>query len=135
MLVLYKRNRVWWARGSVRGQRIRRSLDSQFKSEAEIRIRELERELYSGRRVRPFPWKDFIREFLSWKSPQLSRNSERKYEFVLDRFGRFLGTADLQAVSPQKISHYMTERRRDVHPTRKIPVGDEGIKSDLNLAP
>jgi integrase len=133
MLSLYKRGRVWWARGSVRGQRIRRSLDTQFKEEAGFRLRDLERELYSGRRVRPFPWNDFAHEFLTWKSPQLSRNSEKKYQFVLNRFGGFLGTANLQTVSPLKITHYMTERRRDVHPTRKIPVGDEGIKSDLRI--
>lgn len=83
--------------------------------------------------MRPFPWKDFAREFLAWKSPQLSLNSRKKYEFVVYRFGAFLGTANLQTVSPQKITYYMTERRRDVHPTRKIPVGDEGIKSDLRI--
>jgi len=117
----------------VRGRRVRKSLDTQFRPEAIERIQILERELYSGRRVRPFPWKDFAREFMTWKSPELSRNSERKYDFVLNRFGKFLFGSALQTVSPSKITQYMTERRRDVHPTRKIPVGDEGIKSDLRI--
>ena len=133
MLAIFKRGRIWWARGTVRGRRIRKSLDTQFRPEAIQRIQELERELYSGRRVRPLLWKDFAREFLTWKSPELSRNSEKKYDFVLERFGEFLSGAMLQTVSPSRITQYITERRRDIHPTRKIPVGDEGIKSDLRI--
>jgi site-specific recombinase XerD len=136
MITLYKRGRVYYAIGSVRGVKVYKSLRTQFKDVAAERAKDLERELWSGVRVRPLSWAEFQREFLSWIAPHIKPASYRKYEFVLHRFGQFLARRNqdaVQAVTPAAISDYIQQRQLDLHPTRKIFVGQEGIKSDLRI--
>jgi site-specific recombinase XerD len=136
MITLYRRGRVYYAIGSVKGKRVYQSLRTQFKDVAAERAKDLERELWSGVRVRPLPWAEFQREFLSWIAPHIKAASYRKYEFVVHRFGEFLARRNqdaVQAVTPAAISDYIQQRQLDLHPTRKIFVGQEGIKSDLRI--
>lgn len=59
-----------------------------------------------------------------------------KYRFVVQRFSRFLQgrfMVKLEDITPEVISDYTAERAKDSHPTKKIPVGPEGIKSDLRI--
>ena len=134
MLSLYKRGRIFHVRGSVRGVKVRRSLDTQFREEAQQRAMEIERELYSGKRVRLVRWKDFAREFIAWAHPGIAASTEGKYQFVLDRFGDFLApTIAVQHIDPATVSKYLAQRERDRHPTRGGEVGPEGLKSDLRV--
>ncbi len=136
MLRLMRRTRVWYARGTVDGQDVYTSLKTADRKVAEGRLRDLEREVLAGRSLRPIEWLDFQREFLTWISPQVKPSTRKKYGFVVDRFGAFLRAAHvvaLRQVTPVAISNYMRERQADTHPTRKMPVGAEGIKSDLRI--
>lgn len=136
MITLFRRGRVWYGIGSVKGKKVYQSLRTQFKDVAGERARDLERELWSGIRVRPLPWSEFLREFLSWIGPHVKPATLRKYEFVTYRFGAFLTRRNqdaVQSVTPAAISDYIRERALDLHPTRKIFVGPEGIKSDLRI--
>lgn len=133
MLALYRRGRVFWARGSVRGLRVRKSLDTQFKEEATLRIQELERELYTGKRVRPLGWTDFADEYMKWKSAHLSANSVKKYDFTLTRFSLFAAGRPVQWVTRKVLGDYVAERRADLHPTRKKLIGNSGIAADLRI--
>lgn len=135
MLSLCRRGRIWWARGTVNGVRVQKSLDTQFKGEACLRIPELERKLHSGVSVR-LPWPEFQIEFLAAVRPSIKPRTLQKYEFVLSRFARFLAAsfiASLQAVTPATISRYLQDRAHDQHPTRKTLIGPEGQKSDLRV--
>lgn len=132
MLNLHRRGRIWWARGSVRGVRVQKSLDTQVKENAKVLIAELERNLHSGIKAR-VPWSQFQEEFLAAMKPSLKPRTYQKYQFVLARFGRFLGSSfveSIQMVNMSVISGYMASRASDVHPTRKTPIGPEGLKSD-----
>lgn len=87
MLALYRRGRIWWARGSINGVRVQKSLDTQYKQEAAYRIVELERELHSGRKAR-LAWPVFQSEFLAAVRPSIKPRTFQKYQFVLNRFAR-----------------------------------------------
>jgi hypothetical protein len=137
MISIFRRGRIFWARGSVNGRRIRpQSLDTQFKPFAEARARHLEFET-AGLGPREIPWPRFQQEFLAWAAPQQLRPSTMvKYRFVLARFGRFLegrGRAALSAVNSALIAEYSLDRRGHVHPTRRTPLGDGGLKADLPI--
>lgn len=135
MITLYKRGRVWWVRGSFSGQRLRRqSLDTTDKRIAELKKVELEKALADG--LVPMEWPVLATEFLRARAPGHAHNTKRKYRFLLGRFGRFLqskGVRFADSITPAIIGRYAEERRTDIHPTRRIAVGPEGIKSDLRL--
>ena len=124
MLSLYRRGKVWWATGHVRGVRYRRSLDTQFKEEARLRILDLERELYSGKRLRPIPWAVFQAEFLAAVRHTIKPSTCRKYESVSESFAPF--AASVQRLTPSEVSAFIQARRGR-------GVGDEGIKSDQRI--
>jgi integrase len=135
VLNLYKRGRIFWARGTVNRVRVQKSLDTQFKEEARLRIVELERRLHSGVSVR-LPWPEFQAEFLSSVRPSIKPRTLQKYQFVLSRFARHLAANhvdSLQAVTPATISRYLADRAQDIHPTRKTRIGSEGQKADLRV--
>lgn len=121
MLTLYRRGRIWWARGSVRGRRIRKTLDTQFRREAEFRIQELERELYSGKRIRAVKWKTFESEFIASIRAKVKPSTLRKYEFICERFGPFVDC--IQHASPSAVAAYLDSRK----------IGREGLKSDQRI--
>ena len=127
MMALYKRGRIFWCRGSVRGKEVRRSLDTQFRSEAVHRLLDIERELWSGQRVRPLPWPTFARDFLSSVRPRLRPSSLHKYEFVCDRFGKFLASRSVGTITTLVIADYVRQRSLDPG------LGPEGLKSDLRI--
>lgn len=132
MLSLYRRGRIWWARGRVRGQVIQRSLDTRNKDVAWQRCVDLE--LRGGKR--DANWSDFRLEFLRWTKPHIAQSTDRKYQFTIERLGRFLnrrGIAKVHDVTPEVIAAYREDRRRDVHPNKGGTVGDEGIKSDMRI--
>ena len=91
MITLYRRGRVWWARGSVDGKPIKsRSLDTQFKNIAAKRAARLEFDLDEG--ITAISWDAVAREFLAWTRAHRSIGTLRKYKFTVHRFGRFLQT-------------------------------------------
>lgn len=132
MLALYKRGRIWWTRGTVRGARVRASLDTQFRDVAYQRMIDLE--LHGGRRA--VKWKEFEIEFLRWIEPHLKDSTRDKYEFVVNRFSTFLakrGMLLMHEIGPDVVTAYTVDRRQDVHPLTDAPMGPEGIKSDLRI--
>ncbi len=135
MITIYRRGRIWWARGSVLGRKIkRRSLDTQDRNVAAQRRARLELELEAG--VQHISWKDFEKAFLAWIHGHLKTSSLRKYEFVLHRFGQFLRAHSVDQVafiSPLIISNYIGDRLRDRHPHRSNTLSAETIKSDLRI--
>lgn len=136
MITLYKRGRVWWARGSVSRKPIRpRSLDTGNKDVAARRAAALELGMGEGKPA-PVPWEKFEREFLSWIRLSVKPGTCVKYEFTVRRLSKFLraeGIASLQGVTPEVISGYIQRRQQDIHPTRKKQIGWEGMKSDLRV--
>lgn len=130
MIHLYRRGKVWWARGTVSGRYARRSLDTANKETAALRARNLEEGLPT------VPWPGFLSEFLAWLETHVKPRTRAKYRFVATRFGRFLavkGLATLAAIGPETIAGYIEHRRQDRHPTRGTPIGPEGIKADLRV--
>lgn len=136
MLTLKRRGKVFYVRGQFQGRTIFKSLDTPRRDVAELLLAKLEREMAAGP-IAKITWADFQPEFLTWSSPNLKPSSEKKYTFVLTRFARFLdgqGITSLREIAPSHISMYMTERVTDpLHPKRNIPVGREGLKSDLRI--
>src|SRR5262249_29219881 len=106
---------------------------------AEALKRDLELQILAGGRLSRLLWKDFHAEFLKWITPQVKdtpRSTLHKYNFVLNRFTRFLrdrAIVELGLVQPATIAAYADARREDVHPNRKNKVGPEGIKSDMRI--
>lgn len=135
MLTTYKRGRVWWVRGSIAGRPFRpQSLDTQFRDVAARRAARFELETDGG--LRTVSWPDFQNEFLTGQTVRLKSSSVKRYTFVLARFGRFLaeqGIGSVHLVKPESINHFLAARQRDLHPTRKQPIGPEGLKADLRI--
>ena len=133
MLTLYRRHGYWWVRGTANRTRIRKSLRTRSRRIAEAVLEQLEKKAHGLTTGNVF-WPQVVDELLA--TPTLKPSTQKKYGFVLGRFGRFLrehGRRLVSEVTPALISSYMVERRKDIHPTRNIPVGDEGIKSDLRV--
>lgn len=131
MISIYRRGRIWWARGTVDSRPIRVSLDTQFKEVAWQRAIDLEK---SG--SLPVAWGDFRKDFLQWKKLSAAASTQAKYDFVTWRFGKFLhprGIELLREVTPEVILSYCKERMQDKHPTKQTPMGAPGMKSDLRL--
>lgn len=132
MLTLYKRGRIWWARGSVHGTFLRRSMDTQFKEVAWQRAIDLE--LHGGRTARK--WSEFEQEFLEWKKLRLAESSRKRYKLTVERLGMYLkekGIECVDAVGPEVIAAYSLRRQLDAHPTNKRPLTHEGLKYDLRI--
>jgi len=132
MLTLYRRGRLWWARGSVHGRRLRTSLDTQFKEVAWQRCITLE--LNAGRKATR--WDDFQKQFLGWKDLHIKPATRTKYKFVVQRFGAHLLSrkiALLHDCTPELLAEYSRARQFDVHPHTKRTLGPEGLKSDLRV--
>jgi integrase len=137
MIRLYRRegSASYYAMGRMGGRLVRKSLNTSRRDVAEILLKNLERDLAEGRAA-AVTWPEFERQFTMWLWPHIKRNSQRKYEFVLTRFGKFLATAlvaSISQITPAHISAYMVARQQDRHPTKGIGVGPEGIKSDLRI--
>lgn len=132
MLTLYRRGRIFWARGSVHGRRIRASLDTQFREVAWQRVIALE--LHAGRKA--VRWDQFQKQFLGWKALHIKPASNTKYTFVVQRFGKYLQSLKtdlLQDCTPELLAAYGRARQFDTHPHSKKPLGPEGLKSDLRI--
>lgn len=100
---------------------------------AETRIRRLQFELDEG--FASLDWPAFCDRLMLW-AKHLAPSSTAKYQFVLTRFGRFLAgrkLSRLSHVTPALVAEYREERSRDVHPTKKQPIGEEGLKADLRI--
>ncbi len=133
MITLYRRGRVWWARGSHRGNKIKpRSLDTASKIVAEKRRTETELDLDSG--ISAVTWPQFEQELLAHLRTFPRASTRRKYEFTLLRFGQFLaksGISGIRNVTEATVADYTRDRASDIHPTRLTPIHTEGIKADL----
>lgn len=132
MLNIFKRGRIFWARGSVHGKAIYVSLDTQFKEVAWQRAIDLE--LRGGRK--DVKWEEFRKDFLRWKQPHAAESTRRRYEFVLSRFGAFLkkrGIDLVHHITPEVIARYCEDRQLDEHPHSGRKLGPEGLKCDLRL--
>ncbi len=136
MIRLRRRGRIYWIDGSIKGQRIRESLHTRDREIAESILHDRELELISGRRLQPYLWPEFTREFLDEVRPQLARNTLQSYEHGIERFGRFLDAhriARIDQITPAVISKYCSERLSDVHPHRKRHVTEGGVRFDLRV--
>lgn len=132
MISLYKRGRIFWARGTIHGRAIRCSLDTQFKEVAWQRVVDLE--LREGKPA--VKWVEFAEQFRQWKAPHLAISSQGKYRFVGNRFGKYLakrGFVHLEDITPELLSLYVKDRQEDLHPRSGNAIGPEGIKSDLRI--
>lgn len=132
MITLYRRGRIYWARGTLRGKRIQISLDTQFKETAYQRMIDLE--LHGARRA--VKWKDFESEFLRWVEPHIKLGTSKKYGFVVARFSKFMakrGLTLVHEVEPNTLAAYAADRRQDKHPRTGANLGTEGLKSDLRI--
>lgn len=133
MITIFKRGSVWWARGSHRGGTIRpRSLGTQSKQVAEKRRTDLELQLDAG--ITAVAWEDFEAHLLADFRRRLRPSTQKKYEFTLYRFKKFLTgvrIVALGAITSGVIQDYIRQRSTDSHPTRLTPIGPEGIKADL----
>jgi integrase len=133
MIGLYRRGKVWWAKGTVLGVPVRRrSLDTRHRATAERRARQLEEQIETGQTS--IIWDRFIQEFGPWAATNLKPATREKYRFTLARFGVFLnhaGILGLPAITPATIAEYLSERSADIHPTKGTLVGPEGLKADL----
>lgn len=136
MIRIYKRGPVWWAQSWFHGERKQWSLRTRDREVAEKLRRKAEMEILGVADPVPLAWREFHAEFLAWITPQVRSSSLRKYSFVLSRFSEYLAVShveNLRGVTPAAIAAYGSERQRQKHPTRKIPVGAEGLKSDLRI--
>ena len=133
MITLYRRGRVWWARGSADGKPIKaRSLDTQFKNIAAKRAARLELDFDQG--IVAVSWDEFAEEFLAWTRTHRSIGTLRKYKFTVHRFGRFLQTRqdeNLSLLNPPEVAAYLSERSQDEHPTRRCRIGAGGLRADI----
>jgi integrase len=137
MISIYQRGRIWWARGTANGYHLKpRSLDTRFRDVAAKRAAELELNLGKGLET-SVKWERFAEEFTrAMESEGLAQGTRVKYSFTLRRFGAFLesqGIMVVNRISRQTVDAYIESRKTDIHPTKKIPVGPEGIKSDLRI--
>jgi site-specific recombinase XerD len=138
-LTLKRRSRNWYVVGMVNGHRVNQSLKTADLTVARSLMRDLELRLLSGGRLSRRKWKDFQEEFLHWIEPQVRagpHSTFAKYSFVLNRFAKFLAdqaVVELGQVQPATVAAYAKARRGDVHPTRKITVGLEGLKADMRI--
>lgn len=136
MINVFRRGRIWWARGSLKGQHISCSLDTQFRNVAIERAQELERRGDQGLSLRPHSWRTFESEFLRWVEPHVARSTWRMYKRIAKRFGQSLetqGIASLLSISAPTIAQFIAERMQDVHPKHGTKPGRGGLRSDLRI--
>lgn len=135
MLGIYKRGRVYYIQGTHNGEKIKsRSLDTTSKDVAQDRLHQLEKQLDnpSSRNT----WSELTELFFSSIEDPLKTLTLKKYKFVAQRFETFLersAIVSLSEITPATIAEYIADRSTDAHPTRKTPIGAEGIKSDLRV--
>lgn len=136
MINVFRRGRIWWARGTLKGQPVYCSLDTQFRNVAMERAEELEHLQAEGLDHRPHRWQKFEREFLAWIEPHVAKSTWRTYRRVVVRFGRSLekqGVVSLLHISASTIAQFITERMQDVHPKHGTKPGRGGLRSDLRI--
>lgn len=132
MLTIYKRGRLFWARGSVHGKVVRVSLDTQIKEVAWQRLIDLE--LHGGKKATR--WEDFVKQFFELKSLQVKAATKKKYEFVIGRLGNYVKSRRiilLRELDAELIADYSRVRQQDIHPTTDMKLGPEGLKNDLRI--
>jgi len=132
MLGIYKRGRIFYVQGTHAGRKIKsRSLETTSKEVATDRLHRLEKELDTPNTRGS--WSELMELFFA-SVPSLKPKTAVKYRFVAQRFATFLERRAI--VKPAEITaailaEYIADRSTDTHPTRTIPIGNEGIKSDL----
>lgn len=132
MLTIYRRGRIFWARGSVAGKPIRCSLDTQIKEVAHQRMIDLE--LHGGRRSKK--WSEFEVEFHQWKQMNIAESTRKRYKWVVKRFGEYLNKRRIMIVhdiTPEVMSGYAVDRQNDRHPHNDRTLAVEGLRQDLRI--
>lgn len=118
----YRRGRVWWMRGSLRGEQVRRSLDTRNQETAYTRIRDLERAADGG--LAPATLADLRDGFLSGYHGE----TRRRYAWLLDqlassiperRFIYEITVGDLEVFLAGRQLHPNTVRR-DIQALRAV---------------
>lgn len=134
MISLYRRGRIWWIRGSYEGRRIKpQSLDTSDRVVAEKRKRQVEVG-FDTRETPCAPVTEFVKNYFAQLRPETAVSTRKKYAWVITRFVRFLnktGINHVGRIGPEIISDYLSDRITDIHPTRKMPIGKQGLRSDL----
>ncbi len=131
MISLYRRNRIFWVRSCCGGREHRRSLRTRDQQTARALLRQLELDEMSGGAFKRVYWPEFETEFLRWIESQVRPSTVRGYRLLAVRFGRFLhseGTFDLRQITPSVVSKFCEVRKQDIHPLRKRPMSDGGIR-------
>ncbi len=134
MITLYKRGRTWWANSSVAGERRQWSLRTRNADVAERLRRQAEVDILSGGRLTRKTWPEFEAEFLSWVAPQVAPKTLKEYSFTARKFREFCAwhrLAALAHVSPSFLARYVDARRMELHPSRKRPMAEGGVRAEL----
>lgn len=138
-LSLMKRGRTYYAEGRCNGERVHQSLKTKDLTVAKALLRDLELRLLSGGRLVSKPWKDFAAEFKAWISTQVRTGHDStldRYEFVVDRFSRFLEAKtvlEVQHVDAAVLAAYGLDRQADIHPVTKRAATQNTIRSDFRI--
>lgn len=131
MISLYRRGKVWWAQASFNGAQRRWSLKTRDKSVAESLRRQAEINKLGGGRLGDKTWTEFHDEFIAWIAPQIKPKTFKGYSFSLKKLSEFLATrsvANVCDVSPAIITAFIEWKRKQLHPSRRRPMTDGGVK-------
>ena len=134
-----KRKRTYYAEGRVNGERVHQSLKTKDVQIARALLRDLELRLLSGGRVVSKQWKDFAAEFKAWVSTTVKTGHDStmdRYEFVVDRFSRFLEAKtvlEVAHVDSAVLAAYSEDRQNDVHPCTRRQATANTVRSDMRI--
>lgn len=138
-LTLKKRGRVYWVQGRCDGLRVHQSLKTGDLTVARELKRAMELRLLSGGSLVSKRWADFAAEFKTWVSTQVRTGHDStlaRYEFVLNRFGRFLEAKtvlEVQYVDSAVLAAYAQDRQADIHPVMKRTATLNTVRSDFRI--
>jgi integrase/recombinase XerC len=136
MVKLYKRDRIWWVDTNFRGNRERRSLHTYSRDIAEALRKQLELDVLSDGRLKALTWREFAREFEQWITPQIRPRTLDSYIYAVEQLTTYLDGRSLlflRDVTPGVVGEFIAARRQELHPSRKRPMTDGGVKHQLRI--
>lgn len=118
MATINKRGRAWQLTWSDADGQHRISLGPVPKKEADIKRREKELELLTGRRygLTGLPFEQFTVEYLAWYSMQFPSSYARVESIIRLQLIPHFGLLDLDSITIPDETHFIARRRRQVKP-------------------
>lgn len=109
MLTMVKRGKVYYAIGSVRGKRIRKSLNTSQKHVAKIHLEDLQQDILSGKdKIIDKNFNDAVESYLR-RNPQTSDTTTQ----YLIRFGKQFDGCILEEFTTESVENWLDDRLDD----------------------